>query len=335
MLTGVSSTACAYCLAELDGEDTTQCPTCDVAHHRQCWVEAGGCAAVGCRAPASPTTALAATAWPTAAAETTPEPEVAPSHAPPSDSGEPPAGSRRSRRWFILIALVLGCAAAGAAGAVMLSDTDSDGETTPRPAVAETARPATQDPPTEPERIAIPDVEGLEYVDAHFELSEAGFEVVRRQRDSDEAAGTVVSQAPDAGSMRREDSRVTVYVARERAAVADTTASAEPHRGTASDIGPAPQPSGIVVDPSTPTWIVVLNSLDVGVHGQADGVTLAQQYRGQGIEARVLLSTEFSSLNAGYWVVYSGSYHREDDAAAHCRSIRWAAPECYQRYTAR
>lgn len=39
--------ACPYCQTPADGE-LTECPRCHAAHHRDCWVEAGGCAMVGC-----------------------------------------------------------------------------------------------------------------------------------------------------------------------------------------------------------------------------------------------------------------------------------------------
>ncbi len=39
--------ACPYCQTPADGE-LTECPRCHATHHRDCWVEAGGCAMVGC-----------------------------------------------------------------------------------------------------------------------------------------------------------------------------------------------------------------------------------------------------------------------------------------------
>ena len=44
---------CPYCRFPIhDGEDVVVCPSCETAHHADCWRENGGCARFGC--PHSP-----------------------------------------------------------------------------------------------------------------------------------------------------------------------------------------------------------------------------------------------------------------------------------------
>lgn len=172
--------------------------------------------------------------------------------------------------------------------------------------------------------VTIPDVVDMDYDDAHFELRSADLNVIRRRVESSRPAGTVISQSPAAGREVDADTNVRLSVAVPRA---DADPPPPVHSNATSD--------DIVAAPSTPTWIVVLNSLATWEYDRVGAAARATGYRSQGIEAHVLLSDDYSSLNAGYWVVYTGQFASDPLAAAHCRSIRWAAPECYQRYTAR
>ena len=53
--------ACPYCQTPADGE-LTECPSCRASHHRDCWVEGGGCAMVGC-AQDTVSTSTSSPAW--------------------------------------------------------------------------------------------------------------------------------------------------------------------------------------------------------------------------------------------------------------------------------
>ena len=56
----------------------------------------------------------------------------------------------------------------------------------------------------------------------------------------------------------------------------------------------------------------------------------------RGFPAGVLYSSDFRSLNPGYWVTYSGEFDTEAQANAHARALRSAGySECYQRKVAR
>jgi hypothetical protein len=51
---GTVGTACPICQAGVQqGEGVVTCPDCDQIHHRECWIDVGGCSTYGCRqAPA-------------------------------------------------------------------------------------------------------------------------------------------------------------------------------------------------------------------------------------------------------------------------------------------
>ncbi|HZJ04732.1 MAG TPA: trypsin-like peptidase domain-containing protein [Nocardioidaceae bacterium] len=111
-----------------------------------------------------------------------------------------------------------------------------------------------------------------------------------------------------------------------------------------STCGDRNPPTGYCVQTTTPetprppgpaaansSWIVVIQSLEDHLYTRAQAEEAAAGYRREGIAAAVLLSSDYGSLNAGYWVVYTGPFATEEAAAANCRGIRTAAPSCYQR----
>lgn len=47
---GTVGSACPICQAAVkQGEGVVTCPDCDQVHHRECWVDVGGCSTYGCR----------------------------------------------------------------------------------------------------------------------------------------------------------------------------------------------------------------------------------------------------------------------------------------------
>jgi len=41
---------CPYCMVDIqDGEDVVLCSNCEMPHHRECWIENGGCTTFGCQ----------------------------------------------------------------------------------------------------------------------------------------------------------------------------------------------------------------------------------------------------------------------------------------------
>ncbi|NSC22759.1 Stk1 family PASTA domain-containing Ser/Thr kinase [Streptomyces albus subsp. chlorinus] len=62
---------------------------------------------------------------------------------------------------------------------------------------------------------AVPEVTGDVFADAKQKLSEAGFKVGKKQQESDQPAGTVLSQDPGAGEKAKKGTKVTLTVATE------------------------------------------------------------------------------------------------------------------------
>jgi serine/threonine-protein kinase len=74
--------------------------------------------------------------------------------------------------------------------------------------------------------------------------------------------------------------------------------------------------------------------MDFGIARTAERA--ASQVRARGYESGVLLSTEYRSLRPGYWVVYSGRFATEAEAAAHAERLRRAGyTTAYPRELAR
>lgn len=76
---------------------------------------------------------------------------------------------------------------------------------------------------------------------------------------------------------------------------------------------------------------MVINSIEPD-RGRRVAVRKSDRYGDMGLRTHVLNSTDYRSLNAGYWVVYAGPFRNEDAAAAHCRAIRSRVGNCYQRF---
>ncbi|UNS97952.1 Stk1 family PASTA domain-containing Ser/Thr kinase [Streptomyces tubbatahanensis] len=61
----------------------------------------------------------------------------------------------------------------------------------------------------------VPDVKGEVFADAKQKLNEAGFKVGKKQQESEQQAGTVLSQDPSGGEQRKKGTKVTLTVATE------------------------------------------------------------------------------------------------------------------------
>jgi cell division septation protein DedD len=83
---------------------------------------------------------------------------------------------------------------------------------------------------------------------------------------------------------------------------------------TATPPPTTPSPSGIASWPAGRTaYTVVLVSAKR--HSQANAK--AREAKSQGIDAGVLHSNDYSSLNPGYWVVFAGQYNTANEASSH------------------
>jgi hypothetical protein len=89
------------------------------------------------------------------------------------------------------------------------------------------------------------------------------------------------------------------------------------------------------LDVSPTVWnTVIVESLAVtDGKSRPDAEQVAAQVRANGLDAQVLLSTDYpDSLRPGYWVVYSGQYATQAEAQAHLSRVRAAGyPAAYLR----
>jgi hypothetical protein len=100
-------------------------------------------------------------------------------------------------------------------------------------------------------------------------------------------------------------------------------------RGTTT---PKPNPNALAAWPADKSgWTDVLESLPVAA-GRAAAVARARQAKGHGLkDVGVLVSSQYSSLHPGYFVVFSGIYATQTEAsaglaAAHAKGF----PDAYQ-----
>lgn len=128
----------------------------------------------------------------------------------------PPPRRRMPTLWPWLLALLL-LVLAGLAAAYFLTREDEEQATT----TAATTAATTQATTTAAERVSVPDVVGTTSAQATETLRQAGFEVNLVAVPSDRAPGTVVAQAPTAGSEQPEGTSIRLNVA--EAATGTTT----------------------------------------------------------------------------------------------------------------
>jgi hypothetical protein len=98
-----------------------------------------------------------------------------------------------------------------------------------------------------------------------------------------------------------------------------------------------PVPAAETPPLTAPAWMVILESLPVAEgKTRQDADAIAAQIRSRGYEAGVLLSSEFRSLNPGYWMVYSGRFQAQHEASIHAERLRMAGYQApYPREVAR
>lgn len=83
-------------------------------------------------------------------------------------------------------------------------------------------------------------------------------------------------------------------------------------------------------EPDSGIWVVILRSVEVD-SGREVAETFAAQLRDLDVETGVFLSSDYGSLNPGFWVVYTGGFDDPDPAIDRCRSIQDLVPDCYHR----
>ncbi len=111
-------------------------------------------------------------------------------------------------------------------------------------------------------------------------------------------------------------------------ATTSTTSAPVTAPATTTSTTAAPALSG----PGFDTWIAVLASLPTTDYDKSGAEAYAADLGVPG--AGVLLSDDYASLNAGYWVVYRGGYDFQWEASQACDAAANAAPDCYVRHLA-
>lgn len=118
------------------------------------------------------------------------------------------------------------------------------------------------------------------------------------------------------------------------APASESDAETSEDEGAAPDPTPTPDqarsPNSVV---ATDTWTVVLESLETDRYPWHAAEESAEWHAANGVrDVGVIRSSDYGSLNPGYWVVVAGSWPSEEDAASYCRQIRNIAESCYQRF---
>lgn len=84
-----------------------------------------------------------------------------------------------------------------------------------------------------------------------------------------------------------------------------------------------------------PAWIAILDSLEVGEYSQVQASNKAAEHaRTVGLPASYVNSSDYLSLNDGYWAVHMGPYVDRGAAVAACEAARTYDLNCYDRYLA-
>jgi hypothetical protein len=86
----------------------------------------------------------------------------------------------------------------------------------------------------------------------------------------------------------------------------------------------------LVDPPAFDRWTTILESLPVDEWDEEQARSRAFELAS--MDTGVLLSSDYPSLNPGYWVVFSGDFASRDEAIAHCRALEGEGSACYHRY---
>ncbi len=267
-------------------------------------------------------------------------------------AGEPPPARRRGALVAVVLLVLVAAAVGGVVGwrssaterttlaSAAEDDTaeddaaDEPDEQTagPTPEPTPDSSPSPVGPTVEP---VAPDpaLAGLRGECARGELGSCDLLAEQAPPGSDDARfGASCGDRPSSGGGSCADREVEVAEA-----PPPGSGSAAAPRPPAAAPPPAPPPAAQppVAGLATPTWVVILISLETSIHSESQALGRASEYADQGLPAEVLLSDDFSSLNPGYWVVYVAGWQSEEPAAAYCRSIRDQASACYQRLVSR
>lgn len=110
--------------------------------------------------------------------------------------------------------------------------------------------------------------------------------------------------------------------------VATTTTTTAP---TTTTTAPTTTTTLLIPEPTSASWTVILHSMGTDEFTEQDAIERALSY--EEIRTGVLLSSDYSSLNPDYWVVFSELFPSEAEAEAHVEELRelGLCGSCYSR----
>ena len=151
---------------------------------------------------------------------------------------------------------------------------------------------------------------------------DSGAEELARQRELATAKQEAAQNARQAERVEQASREVKALKKKGGSAPAVTTQAPETVETTATrkDLGDWPGGSG---------YSAMLGAFS----SEANARTRQREAAERGLDAGVLYSSEFSSLRPGYWVVFSGDFESESDAAArasHARELGYS--DSYPRF---
>ena len=182
---------------------------------------------------------------------------------PPPVAPPPPDPDRRIGAGMLLALTAIAIALAGVAIAYFATHRDSSGGVTTVVLNTGHSAPTTaQKPKAKPvvakANVAVPDLSGKSLTDARAALSALGLSATTTPVTSAQPAGTIVDQAPKAGSRLAKAASVTLSVARSQAAQTPTTSTTS----TTATATPPPPQNATVPDVSSQTEAAAVQALN-------------------------------------------------------------------------
>lgn len=310
MTSELARVSCPFCSTA--GDLDTTCPTCQTAHHAECWAAAGGCANNRC------SSRLTRIDTPPQGLPVIIEAEIV------RDGDEQP--SRRMPLWGWI---AIGVAVAAIIGVVLMLTvfaSEPEAEPTPVPTV----------PP-----IVVPQVTGLPFPAAREELLALGLQVLFEERVTDaEDEGVVLEQSIPPLSEAASGDGISLVVADAPAPTPTPTPTpapdgapsdgASPPTAPASPTDPVPTPTATPVTASGPVLDPPIVAIVESPRDRTRAEQFVEEYTQRGYDAQILASDDYPQWQPGVFVVYVQSFEDRETAIQYCQEEFGTYPRgCY------